>query len=143
MFYPDANSTMRCTYGNVKSYDPKDGVHFKYLTTLSGVMEKEDPTNEEFIVPTKLKELYQNKDFGPYKDASGDVPLVLLPTTTSPGVILAHLSSTDLANSLEPLQRKLGGRGGDVPLIVSLNAPSVSTSAMCCSLSIRWPVPKT
>ena len=57
---PDANFTIRLTYGNVKSYDPKDGVHYKYYTTLKGVMEKEDPNNPEFVVPAKLKDLTTN-----------------------------------------------------------------------------------
>ncbi len=65
-FYPNANSTMRMTYGQVLAYEPKDGVKYDYLTTLDGVMEKEDPTNEEFIVPAKLKALYQKKDYGRY-----------------------------------------------------------------------------
>ena len=65
-YYPDANSTMRLTYGKVLSYDGRDAVHFHYLTTLKGVMEKEDPTNPEFIVHPKLKELYASKDYGQY-----------------------------------------------------------------------------
>lgn len=65
-FYPDANSTMRMTYGKVLDYYPADAVHYKYFTTLDGVMAKEDPTNEEFIVPAKLKELYLKKDYGQY-----------------------------------------------------------------------------
>jgi len=65
-FYPDANSTMRLTYGSVKSYDPKDAVHYKYYTTLDGVMQKEVPGDWEFDVPAKLKELYKNKDYGIY-----------------------------------------------------------------------------
>ena len=65
-FYPDANSTMRMTYGKVLGYNPADGVHYNYYTTLDGVMAKEDPTNEEFIVPAKLKELYNKKDYGRY-----------------------------------------------------------------------------
>jgi hypothetical protein len=65
-FYPDANSTMRLTYGQVLDYYPADAVHYDYFTTLKGVMEKEDPGNDEFIVPDKLKELYNNKDYGPY-----------------------------------------------------------------------------
>lgn len=68
MFYPDANSTMRLTYGTVSGYYPADAVYYNYQTTLSGVMEKEDPTNHEFIVPAKLKELYENKDFGQYAE---------------------------------------------------------------------------
>ena len=66
VFYPDANFTMRLTYGSVLAYDPQDAVHYKYLTTLDGVMQKEDPNNWEFVVPDKLKELYEAKDFGPY-----------------------------------------------------------------------------
>jgi len=65
-YYPDANSTMRLTYGKVLSYDARDAVHYHYLTTLDGVMEKEDPTNPEFIVDPKLKELYVTKDYGQY-----------------------------------------------------------------------------
>lgn len=72
-FYPDANSTFRLTYGTVKSYDPKDGVHYNYYTTLSGVMEKENPNSFEFKVPEKLKELYKAKDFGQYANANGDI----------------------------------------------------------------------
>jgi hypothetical protein len=69
-FYPDANSTMRLTYGSIQDYKGADAVYYDYTCHLSGVMAKEDPTNEEFIVPAKLKELYQKKDFGRY--GSGD-----------------------------------------------------------------------
>ena len=62
--YPDANSTMRLTYGTVKGYSPADGVVYKYYTTLAGVIEKEDPDNYEFRVPAKIKSLYEAKDFG-------------------------------------------------------------------------------
>ena len=65
-FYPDANSTMRLTYGKVLDYYPADAVHYNYYTTLDGVMMKEDPTNEEFVVPAKLKELYNKKEYGKY-----------------------------------------------------------------------------
>jgi hypothetical protein len=65
-FYPDANFTMRLTYGRVLDYYPADAVHFDYVTTLEGVMEKEDSSNWEFVVPEKLKELYESKDYGPY-----------------------------------------------------------------------------
>lgn len=72
---PDANSTIRLTYGNVKAYDPKDGVSYHYYTTLAGVMQKEDPTpGGEFNVPTRLKELYDAKDFGPYANKRGELP---------------------------------------------------------------------
>ncbi len=68
VFYPDANSTMRLTYGSVKPFRPADALFADYFTTLQGVMEKEDPDNEEFIVSPKLKELYNSKDFGPYAE---------------------------------------------------------------------------
>lgn len=64
--YPDANSTMRMTYGEVLDYYPADAVHYEYYTTLKGVMQKEDPKNDEFIVPDKLKELYKAQDYGQY-----------------------------------------------------------------------------
>jgi hypothetical protein len=64
--YPDANSTMRMSYGQVLDYFPADAVHYEYFTTLKGVMEKEDPSNDEFIVDQKLKDLYAAKDYGQY-----------------------------------------------------------------------------
>jgi hypothetical protein len=72
-FAPDANSTLRMTWGVVGSYDPKDGVHYDYVTTIEGVMQKEDPSNDEFIVPARLKELYNAKDYGRYADENGDL----------------------------------------------------------------------
>ena len=83
--YPDANFTMRLTYGNVKPYNPKDGVTFNYYTTLKGVMEKEDPTNSEFIVPARLKELYEAKDFGQYALPNGEMPVAFLTTNDITG----------------------------------------------------------
>lgn len=68
VFYPDANFTMRLTYGHVLPYYPADGVFYDYYTTLDGVMEKEDPDNKEFTVPERLKELWKNKDYGPYAE---------------------------------------------------------------------------
>jgi hypothetical protein len=68
IFYPDANSTIRLTYGTVGGYSPRDAVHYDYFTTLKGVMEKEDPDNWEFVLPPRLKELYENKDYGRYAD---------------------------------------------------------------------------
>ncbi|HYW97366.1 MAG TPA: S46 family peptidase, partial [Bacteroidales bacterium] len=65
-FYPDANSTLRLTYGTTGDYNPRDAVHYSYFTTLQGVMEKEDPGNPEFIVSDKLKQLYNDKDYGRY-----------------------------------------------------------------------------
>ncbi len=83
--YPDANSTLRLTYGKIGSYSPKDGVQYKYYTTLKGVMEKEDPNNFEFVVPAKLKELYENKDFGRYAMANGEMPICFVTATDNTG----------------------------------------------------------
>ncbi len=71
LFYPDANFTMRLTYGKVGGYKAKDAVNYRHYTTLKGVMEKEDPNNYEFIVPEKLKELYKAKDYGRYAYEDG------------------------------------------------------------------------
>ena len=71
---PDANSTIRLTYGNVKAYEPRDGVTYHFYTTLEGVMQKEDPNNTEFIVPQRLKDLYAAKDYGTYANAQGQLP---------------------------------------------------------------------
>lgn len=72
-FYPDANFTMRLTYGQVLDYEPRDGVLYDYITTSDGILEKEDPTDEEFIVPEKLKQLLKERDFGRYADENGDL----------------------------------------------------------------------
>jgi len=66
VFYPDANSTMRMTYGTIQDYYPMDAVHYDFRTTLDGVMEKEDSTNNEFIVEKRLKDLCAARDFGQY-----------------------------------------------------------------------------
>ncbi|MBO4231515.1 MAG: S46 family peptidase [Bacteroidales bacterium] len=76
--YPDANFTMRLTYGSVLPYSPKDALMYNYFTTLKGVMEKEDPDNYEFKVPAKLKDLYNAKDYGQYAMADGNLPVCFL-----------------------------------------------------------------
>ena len=70
-FYPDANSTMRLTYGTVGGYIPRDGVKYDYFTTLRGYIEKEIPGDDEFDVPARLKQLYEARDFGRYADKDG------------------------------------------------------------------------
>jgi len=77
-FYPDANSTMRFTYGQVMDYSPKDAVNYNYVTHLSGVIDKEDPDNSEFFVEPKLKELYATKDYGPYGTKDGKMVVCFL-----------------------------------------------------------------
>ena len=83
--YPDANSTLRLTYGKIGSYEPADGMEYLYYTTLKGVMEKEDPNNPEFVVPAKLKELYEKKDFGPYAMFDGRMPICFATGTDNTG----------------------------------------------------------
>lgn len=65
-FYPDANSTMRMTYGTVQDYYPADAVHYNYYTTIDGVMEKYIPGNYEFDLPQRFIDLYKKKEYGPY-----------------------------------------------------------------------------
>ncbi|MAJ90084.1 MAG: serine protease [Flavobacteriales bacterium] len=72
-YYPDANSTMRVTYGNVSDYTPGEAMHFKHYTTIDGIIEKEDAKDEEFRVPKKLKELHAAKNYGRYSDKNGDL----------------------------------------------------------------------
>ena len=83
-FYPNANFTMRMTYGKVLDYTAADAVHYDYVTHLKGVMEKEDPGNDEFTVPAKLKELYNKKDFGRY-GSNGDLVTCFLTTNDITG----------------------------------------------------------
>lgn len=72
-FYPDANFTMRLSYGKIGDYEPQDGVIYKHYTTLKGIIEKEVPDSYEFSVPAKLKELYNSKDYGVYADSNGEI----------------------------------------------------------------------
>ncbi|MHC1704276.1 MAG: S46 family peptidase [Tenuifilaceae bacterium] len=77
LHYPDANSTMRLTYGKVIGYKPADGVSFKPFTTLDGIIDKENPKQDVFIVDAKLKQLWQNKDYGRY-GSNGVLPVCFL-----------------------------------------------------------------
>ncbi|MBP1629163.1 MAG: Peptidase [Bacteroidetes bacterium] len=76
-FAPNANSTIRYTYGQVKNYRPEDGIIYDYYTTLDGIMKKDNPEVDEFAVPTKLKELYRTKDYGQYAE-NGTVPVAFI-----------------------------------------------------------------
>lgn len=129
--YPDANFTMRLTYGHVKGYSPKDAVIYKYYTTLDGVMEKEDPDNWEFVVPEKLKELWKNNDFGQYAMADGKMPV-------------AFLSNNDITggNSGSPV---LNADGQLIGLAFDGNWESMSSDIMfepdlqrCINVDIRY-----
>lgn len=84
-FFPDANSTLRVTYGKVKGSNPQDAITYHYETTLDGVMEKYVPGDYEFDVPKKLIELYNKKDYGTYKNAAGKVPVAFTATNHTTG----------------------------------------------------------
>lgn len=84
-FFPDANSTLRVTYGQIKGSSPRDAVSYNYQTHLKGVMEKYIPNDYEFNVPEKLINLYNAKDYGVYKDKTGDVPVNFTATNHTTG----------------------------------------------------------
>ncbi|PKP50624.1 MAG: serine protease [Bacteroidetes bacterium HGW-Bacteroidetes-1] len=84
VFYPDANSTMRMSYGSVRDYMPADAIHYDYVTTMNGILEKEDPKDDEFIVPSRLKELIEKRDFGAY-GANGELIVCFLSTNDITG----------------------------------------------------------
>ena len=129
--YPDANFTMRLTYGTVGGYSPKDAVIYKHYTTLDGVMEKEDPDNWEFVVPDKLKLLWKTKDFGKYAMKDGKMPV-------------AFLSNNDITggNSGSPV---LNANGELIGLAFDGNWESMSSDVMfepelqrCINVDIRY-----
>ncbi|MFC7446239.1 hypothetical protein C7H62_0875 [Mesoflavibacter sp. HG96] len=84
-YFPDANSTLRVTYGKVKGYSPRDAVYYLPVSYLDGVIEKYVPGDYEFDVPQKLLDLHEAKDFGPYADANGKVPVCFLGTNHTTG----------------------------------------------------------
>lgn len=129
--YPDANFTLRLTYGTVMPYYPRDAVFYNYYTTLDGVMEKEDPNNWEFVVPAKLKELWQNKDFGRYALDNGKMPV-------------AFIGNLDITggNSGSPI---MNGRGELIGLAFDGNWESMSGDIIfepdlqrCINVDIRY-----
>jgi len=129
--YPDANSTMRLTYGKVGGYSPKNGMWCNYYTTLDGVMEKEDPNNYEFIVPARLKELWKAKDYGQYADATGNLPTCFLTNNDITG-----------GNSGSPV---LNAKGELIGLAFDGNWESMSSDVMfepdlqrCICVDIRY-----
>ncbi len=85
VFYPDANSTLRVAYGNVKGYFPTDGVEYHWFSTLDGIMQKENPEIYDYVVEPRLKELYLNKDYGPYADADGTMHVAFIATNHTTG----------------------------------------------------------
>lgn len=84
-YYPDANSTLRVTYGQVHGYSPRDAVYYDHVSYLDGVLEKYVPGDYEFDVPQKLIDLYNAKDYGQYADANGKMPVCFLGTNHTTG----------------------------------------------------------
>lgn len=84
-FWPDANSTMRVTYGQVHGYEPRDAVRYMAKSYTKGIAQKYVEGDYEFDVPEKLLKLIEDKDFGDYKDESGDVPVCFLGTNHTTG----------------------------------------------------------
>lgn len=84
-FYPDANSTMRVTYGKVNGYNPRDAVSYQPVTYLEGVMEKYIPGDYEFDVPERLLQLHKNKDYGKYADKNGKMPICFIGSNHTTG----------------------------------------------------------
>jgi len=84
-YYPDANSTLRLTYGQVQGVSPLDAISYGHVTYLEGMMEKYVPGDYEFDLPEKLIELYENKDFGSYADDNGKLPVCFIATNHTTG----------------------------------------------------------
>jgi hypothetical protein len=84
LFYPDANSSLRVSYGEVRGYNPRDAVFYKHYTTLEGVIEKDNPEIYDYDVPDKLKELYLEKDYGRYAQ-DGKIQICFLATNHTTG----------------------------------------------------------
>lgn len=83
--YPDANSTMRMTYGTIRDYDPKDAVTYQHISTLQGVIEKYKPGDYEFDVPQRLIDLHNRKEYGRYASSKGYMPVCFLTTNDITG----------------------------------------------------------
>jgi len=84
-FYPDANFTLRVTYGKIQGYEPRDAVEYEYFTTLEGVIAKEDPDIYDYVVEDKLKELYQEKDYGHYAGDDGKMHVCFIASNHTSG----------------------------------------------------------
>ncbi|MDE6105697.1 MAG: S46 family peptidase [Bacteroidales bacterium] len=84
-FYPDANFTLRVTYGQIKGFSPADAVHYAPFTTIDGIMAKENPDIYDYVVEDRLKELYAAQDFGPYADSAGRLPVAFIATNHTTG----------------------------------------------------------
>ena len=84
-FFPDANLTLRVAYGHVQGFRPKDAVYYTPYSTLEGIMEKENPDIYDYVVEPRLKELYNNHDYGRYANAKGEMPVAFIATNHTTG----------------------------------------------------------
>jgi len=84
-FYPDANLTLRVSYGHVKGYSPADGIYYRPTSTMKGIMEKDNPDIYDYNIPQKFRDLYTERDFGPWTDKTGYVPVCFLATNHTTG----------------------------------------------------------
>ena len=96
---PDANSTLRMTYGSVRGYSPRDAVQYDWHTSLKGMFEKENPADPDYVVDEKLRQHYLTKNYGPYADANGELPTCFLTNNDITGGNSAAQSSMRAANS--------------------------------------------
>ena len=84
-FFPDANLTLRVAYGHVQGFQPRDGVYYKPYSTLEGIMQKENPDIYDYVVESRLKELYESKDYGRYANSKGELPVGFIATNHTTG----------------------------------------------------------
>ena len=84
-FFPDANLTLRVTYGHVEGFKPKDATYYTAYSTIDGIMEKENPDIYDYRVEPKLKELWKNKDYGMYANSKGELPVAFIATNHTTG----------------------------------------------------------
>ena len=84
-FYPDANLTLRVAYGHVKGYSPADAIYYTPSSTIKGIMEKDNPAIFDYNIPQRLRDLYAAKDYGPWTDANGEVPVCFIATNHTTG----------------------------------------------------------
>ncbi len=85
VYYPDANLTLRVSYGHIKGYSPYDGAYYHPSSTLKGIIEKDNPEIFDYNIPQKLRDIYHNKDFGRWVDERGEVPVCFIATNHTTG----------------------------------------------------------
>ena len=85
VYYPDANLTLRVSYGHVRGYSPSDGIYFTPVSTLTGIIQKDNPEIYDYNIPQKLREIYAARDFGRWTDSNGEVPVCFLATNHTTG----------------------------------------------------------